>query len=302
MQIVQCPHCPTQLSNDGSLSGQTVSCSACGGMLQMPPLTTPKRQTPPLPQENALTFDEPVESSVIRRRASRRGRQTKSTGLLFLLGGLALLIVMLVALWAAGVFTQRGAERPQEAAVNSPLKGDIKPAKADTKDESPPRPRPKDSPLPRPNSPTEEEVAADFQKRITTFQAMMRDRPEVWKDTKNQWRRSVYKVYEFRPEVKRSTQPGYHWVAELSYKEVATETVPCATEQQAREAPLTEQAKTVWEHWRVFGYKGDKWGRTARKVRIALDYQGRSWDWGDGPLATHHLLLIEDEFFADKKW
>jgi hypothetical protein len=36
MQTVHCPHCSTRLTNDGSLSGQVVTCAACGGLFQMP--------------------------------------------------------------------------------------------------------------------------------------------------------------------------------------------------------------------------------------------------------------------------
>ncbi len=36
MQIIQCPHCSMQVTNDGSLAGRVVSCPGCRGQFQMP--------------------------------------------------------------------------------------------------------------------------------------------------------------------------------------------------------------------------------------------------------------------------
>ena len=41
MQIVQCPHCLSELANDGSLAGQAATCAACGQLFQMPALAQP---------------------------------------------------------------------------------------------------------------------------------------------------------------------------------------------------------------------------------------------------------------------
>jgi hypothetical protein len=58
MQIVQCPHCSTELTNDGSLAGQVTACGVCGQVFQMPELVP----EPPVEKEQPrhdLALDEP---------------------------------------------------------------------------------------------------------------------------------------------------------------------------------------------------------------------------------------------------
>jgi hypothetical protein len=61
MEIVECPHCATRVTNDGSLSGLVVTCPGCGQQFEMPllPATPP---SPPLPP-TAVTEETPGFSS-----------------------------------------------------------------------------------------------------------------------------------------------------------------------------------------------------------------------------------------------
>ncbi|MBX9682019.1 MAG: hypothetical protein K2X38_24945 [Gemmataceae bacterium] len=145
------------------------------------------------------------------------------------------------------------------------------------------------------NQPGLGDLATDFQRRVTAYQAGMRDHPWTWQGTDNKWRRSLSTMYEFRPEVKPSTQAGYTWVAELSYKEVTKSTTPCDTEKSAKTSFITEAPKVVWEHWRLFGYKDGRWQRIDRRMRSSGVI---NTDWSLG-VADHPLLAIEDECFAD---
>jgi hypothetical protein len=46
MEIVECPHCATRVSNDGSLSAMVVACPGCAGLFQMPALSPAPAPSP----------------------------------------------------------------------------------------------------------------------------------------------------------------------------------------------------------------------------------------------------------------
>lgn len=91
MTEVLCPHCRSNVANDGSLAGQVVMCPHCRGQFQMPILSL----IPQRPSE----FEE-IEEPVIF--PSRRRSQRSFAGLWF--GALAVLFIAVIGgLWAAGI-------------------------------------------------------------------------------------------------------------------------------------------------------------------------------------------------------
>jgi hypothetical protein len=89
MQRALCPHCATELTNDGSLCGQVATCAACGGLFEMPPLIADPLM--------AVAEEHPAESDfddLPRRRRSRDSGQAAFT----LFAVVALVIVPLVLL------------------------------------------------------------------------------------------------------------------------------------------------------------------------------------------------------------
>jgi hypothetical protein len=104
----------------------------------------------------------------------------------------------------------------------------------------------------------------------------------------------VSTVYEFKTDVKVGDRPGYAWVAAVSFKEVAKNTPPCESEALAKAAPLTEDPKLVWEHWRLFGYKDGRWERLERRMRSTGVFNS---EWAEG-VADNPILAVEDEFLS----
>lgn len=91
MAYVSCPHCGTELENDGTLAGQAVECPGCRHQLQMPPTAEP-----------------------IVRVPGRRQKKASLAIVVVLFGGFAVILmfgVLAVALYVSGVF--HGAEKSQ---------------------------------------------------------------------------------------------------------------------------------------------------------------------------------------------
>lgn len=108
MQKVHCPHCSTELTNDGSLSGQLATCAACHGLFQMPALLA----APPVEPEAGPAFEEASEPDSEAPR--RRKRPVGSAGFtLFAVVALVILplitLVVGISLIASGTF--RGKEQ-----------------------------------------------------------------------------------------------------------------------------------------------------------------------------------------------
>ena len=107
MQIVQCPHCATQVTNDASLKGQVVSCPRCHGQFQMPAL-------PQTVGANS-SFEGIEEDSGYR---PRRRREKGYTGV-WVIAVVSLLGVAFTALWISGVVQINPPQKPVQQAKNT---------------------------------------------------------------------------------------------------------------------------------------------------------------------------------------
>ena len=97
---VTCPHCQTQLLNDGTLQGQWVVCPHCQGRLQIPP----EPVAPPLVQQSQPPLA--ITTSSGYRRASSRIRNRKKQSIPTATKVTLLLLVATICFVIAGIGRQ----------------------------------------------------------------------------------------------------------------------------------------------------------------------------------------------------
>jgi hypothetical protein len=101
MQKVRCPHCWTELTNDGSLSGQTATCAACGKLFKMPELTP---EAAPAEHHPEGPHDEPFDMAASRRRRAKGEHEAFRKFTIFALVILPLLIlgggILFMLIWS----------------------------------------------------------------------------------------------------------------------------------------------------------------------------------------------------------
>ena len=96
MQRVHCPHCSTELTNDGSLAGQHATCAACGGLFEMPALVrvTAVQERRPEPEPD----HEPEYESDLDDLPRRKKRESGGGGAFVAFTVMALVVVPLIIL------------------------------------------------------------------------------------------------------------------------------------------------------------------------------------------------------------
>ena len=101
--LVACPHCGSQLVNDGTLAGRVVACPHCTGQFQMPgQVPTPHGFAPSSPVVTPSNpFDFNIQTSSTHRPRSRSARQQSKTTDIFALlclmsGALSIFLIPII--------------------------------------------------------------------------------------------------------------------------------------------------------------------------------------------------------------
>jgi hypothetical protein len=118
MQNVRCPHCSTELTNDGSLSGQVATCAACGQLFEMPHLVPPpSAYRAPIEPIEPHEGHEPDESAIDDgpRRRKREGNKG------FALFTVVALVVLPLVTLIVGLVLIFGSSRGKEKKRSGPV-------------------------------------------------------------------------------------------------------------------------------------------------------------------------------------
>jgi hypothetical protein len=124
MQRVQCPHCTTELTNDGSLAGQLATCAACGGLFEMPALV-PEAPVAPPPEPAGEESHEHGLDDLPRRKRREGGGSTAFTAFTVT----ALVIVPLIVLVVGIILIARGSFSRKDSGRGAPVPSHSKKAR-----------------------------------------------------------------------------------------------------------------------------------------------------------------------------